>query len=82
MKQIIIAQRGWVFAGIVVADTKDIVVIQKAVNIRRYGTTRGLGQLALSGTTEETILDEFGTVSFHPLSIIARIDITAEAWEF
>lgn len=44
-KQIIIAQRGWVFVGDV-QRADDDVTITNAQCIRRWGTTRGLGELA------------------------------------
>lgn len=75
--QIIIAQRGWVFVGKVV-ENKDQITIEDAKNIRRWGTVKGLGQLAKEGPTEKTVLDEYGTVRLHPLSIVARIDVTTD----
>ena len=79
MKQIIIAQRGWVFVGLV-RRTKDEVVIDDAKCIRVWGTTRGLGQLALEGPLPETVLDEMGTVRMHPLTIVAAIDCAEGPW--
>lgn len=76
-KQIIIAQRGWVFVGIV-SDIDGIALIEKAKNIRRWGTSHGLGQLAKEGPTSNTVLDDYGTVRLHPLSIVARIDVTTD----
>ena len=48
MKQIVIAQRGWVFVGDV-TRTENEVVIEDAAVVRRWGTTAGLGQLAAKG---------------------------------
>jgi len=76
-KQIIIAQRGWVFVG-EVTNTAEEVVIEKARNIRRWGTANGLGQLAKEGPTSNTVLDDYGTVRLHPLSIVARLDVTTD----
>lgn len=52
MKQIVIAQRGWVFVGDV-ERTENEVVIKNAKNIRRWGTSRGLGELAQNGPQHE-----------------------------
>lgn len=40
MKQIVIAQRGWVFVGDVTRSENE-VVIENAAVVRRWGTTRG-----------------------------------------
>lgn len=72
-KQIVIAQRGWVFIG-QVTELDEHFLIQDCQNIRRWGTTKGLGEIAANGPTTNTILDEMGTVTIHKLSVIARID--------
>lgn len=79
MIQIVIAQRGWVFVGKVIASP-DEIIIENAKNIRKWGTTRGLGQLAQDGPTTETQIDEYGTVTIHPLAVIARINCNEEKW--
>jgi len=73
VKQIVIAQRGWVFVGDV-TRTENEVVIENAAVVRRWGTTAGLGQLAKDGPTEHTRLDPCHRVSLHPLTIVATID--------
>ena len=72
-KQIVIAQRGWVFVGDV-TRTENEVVIENAAVVRRWGTTKGLGQLAKDGPTKETRLDPCPTVRIHPLAIVAAMD--------
>jgi len=79
MKQIIIAQRGWVFVGDV-SITADQLVIKNASNIRRWGTTRGLGEIAANGPTKSTVLDAVGTVRIHALAVVASIDCDKEKW--
>ncbi len=78
--QIIVCHRGFVFAGFV-SDSDSEVVIRRAVNIRAWGTTDGLGQLAISGVTHKTVLDLCGTVRVHPLSIVCRLDSVELAYE-
>lgn len=80
MIQIVIAQRGWVFVGNVTA-TSDEIIIEDAKNIRKWGTTRGLGQIAQDGPTTETRMDDYGTVIIHPLAVIARIKCTVDKWK-
>ena len=79
MKQIVIAQRGWVFVGDVERSGDD-VTITNAQCIRRWGTTKGLGQLAIEGPQNSTVLDDMGTVRMHQLAAIAAIDCEARKW--
>ena len=78
-KQIIIAAERWQFVGDVSRDG-DHIVITNAKNIRRWGTTGGLGQLAANGPQSDTILDDYGTVRIHVLAVIAAIDCDEAAW--
>jgi hypothetical protein len=79
MKQIIIAQRGWVFVGDVERSGDDVTVTN-AQCIRRWGTTKGLGQIAKSGPTKTTVLDDMGTVRLHTLAVVAAIDCEESKW--
>lgn len=79
MKQIVIAQRGWVFVGDVERSGDD-VTITDAQCIRRWGTTRGLGELARGGPLHSTALDDMGTVRLHALAVVAAIDCEAGKW--
>lgn len=80
MKQIVIAQRGWVFVGDVARDG-DEVTISGASCIRRWGTTKGLGELASKGPQASTVLDPMGTVRLHALAVVASIDCEAGKWD-
>jgi len=66
--QIIIADRGWVYVGKPQRDG-EWIVIHDCYNVMRWGTTRGLGQLALEGPTKDTKLDLYGIVKVHVLAI-------------
>ena len=73
-KQIVIAQRGWVFLGVVQKVGVNFVIKEASV-IRSWGTTKGLGELAMSGPIKDkTILDKCPDVIIHELSIVARIN--------
>lgn len=73
-KQIVIAQRGWVFIGNVEKKESNFVIKDASV-VRVWGTTKGLGEIAKSGPIKDkTILDSCPDVTIHELSIIARID--------
>ena len=78
-KQIVIAQRGWVFVGDVERSGDD-VTINNAQCIRRWGTTRGLGEIAKNGPTSTTVIDDMGTVRLHALGVVASLDCEASKW--
>ena len=71
--RIVIAQRGWVFVGGYTEDG-DEVALTNAKVIRQWGTTKGLGELALNGPTSKTVLDDAGVVRMHRLAIVATLD--------
>lgn len=58
--QIVVLDRGFVYVGKVAVEG-DFVTITNARNIRKWGTSRGLGEL-VNGPTSNTVLDEVGTV--------------------
>ena len=62
MKQIIVAEAGWVFIGEVQETDEPGARLKNAAVIRNWGTTAGLGQIALSGPTKNTVLDPCGEV--------------------
>ena len=76
--QIVVCQRGFVFVGRATKEGSDLV-LRGAGNVRRWGTTRGLGQLAAEGPTDKTVIDPCGTVRVHELSVVCRIDCTCDA---
>lgn len=74
MKQILVVNARWVFVGDV-ADNVDEVTVTNAYNIRRWGTTKGLGQLAIHGPTSTTVLDECTTVVIPKSQILCRLHV-------
>lgn len=58
---IAVMDKGFVYVGDVSTDGQ-FVRIKRARNIRRWGTERGLGQLALEGPQENTKLDKCGDI--------------------
>lgn len=75
-KQIVVADRGWVFVGNVFSDLNGDKLINNAKVVRVWGTTKGLGELAINGPTEKTVLDDSGTVHVPARSVIAIFDCT------
>lgn len=57
--QIAVIEGGWVLAGDCL-EVGDLVKITDAKCIRRWGTNKGLGQIAESGPTGSTVLDPVG----------------------
>ena len=76
--QIAVLDRGFVYVGRCHMEGQTLV-ITNALNIRRWGTTRGLGEL-VNGPTAETKLDPIGTVRASERAIIHLIDVVEGAW--
>ena len=76
---IVVADRAYVYVGDIVYDDR-FCVITSARNIRRWGTTKGLGELALEGPKENTVLDLVGTVRIPSHAVISVIDAEAALW--
>lgn len=68
-KRIIVADRGWVFVGDCKDNEDGSVTIYNAQNIRRWGTTKGLGELT-HGALANTQHDSYGTVKCNPIITI------------
>ncbi len=78
-KSIVILQRGWIVVGDFTQEGSQCVMRNGSV-IRRWGTTKGLGELAVKGPLPETKLDPIPETTFHELTVIARIACSAE-WD-
>ncbi len=74
--QIVVLDRGFVYIG-KVEITKDFVIIGNARNIRRWGTTKGLGEL-IGGPVKDTILDDCGTVKAPMKAVIHFIQCSRD----
>jgi hypothetical protein len=78
--RILVLHRGWVVVGHYSA-TADEVRLDKAAVVRRWGSQKGLGQIAAGGPTAETVLDACGVVRVHPLAVVLSIQCEADKWE-
>ena len=78
--KIIILPRGWNMIGHF-SQEGSLCRLEKASVIRRWGTTKGLGELALKGPLKDTVLDPCPLpVEFHELTIIAAISCVEGVW--
>ena len=71
--KIFVVKLGWVLIGVEQSSINGIVTITDASVIRRWGTERGLGQLALVGPTKDTLLDPVGEVEISEHAVLMRI---------
>lgn len=77
---IVVADRGWVWVGN--ADQHgDIIVIEQARCVRRWGTTEGLAQLAQHGPQQETKLEQPSTVRVPLRSVVGVIPCEVASWK-
>lgn len=78
--KIVILQRGWVMVGRLERNGPDCKLHNASV-IRQWGTTKGLGEIAVNGPTSSTKLDKCGgLVDFHYLTIVAAISCDEGKW--
>ena len=78
--KIVILQRGWVMIGKLERNGTDCI-LHNAATVRRWGTTKGLGELASCGPLKDTVLDKcYGEVQFDYLTVIASISCKETSW--
>jgi len=78
--KIVVLQRGWIMIGRYSKDG-DICTLDNAQVIRQWGTTKGLGELALDGKQSSTKLDKAGHVEFHILTVVATLNCDDTKWD-
>lgn len=78
-KQIVVLNRGWVVVGDY-SENGETCLLENASVIRRWGTTKGLGELAENGVLEDTVLDPSPDIRFNKLTMVARMDVNMKAW--
>jgi hypothetical protein len=70
-QNIVVLDRGFVYVGSVV-EYPDRIRISEAKNIRRWGTTKGIGEL-VAGPTKDTVLDPVREVIVYRHAVIHLI---------
>lgn len=78
--QIAVIDSGWVMVGRLNLNT-NTVTLENASVIRVWGTSKGLGQIALDGPTAETKLDKIGTVQIERSQLKFLIECEDKKWE-
>ena len=78
-KRILILQRGWIVVGDVWKEGNYFYSDNTSV-VRTWGTTKGIGEIALNGPTSTTKLDPCGAFSVHELAVVGIIECDGEKW--
>lgn len=76
---ILVVQSGWVFVGTMSRGEK-IITLTDAACVRRWGTTKGLGELALGGPTKSTALEPCGVVQVPERAVHFWIPVEPAKW--
>lgn len=78
-KRIVVLQRGWVVVGDYTISGEEVVIENGSV-VRRWGTTKGLGEIAMKGPTPDTILDPIPELRVHRLGVVFTLQCKANKW--
>jgi hypothetical protein len=76
---ILVVEAGWVLVGEPFVGEKNIE-LQRAHVVRVWGTDKGIGQLALNGPTETTVLDKLGVAYVERSHLHFMIECDDKAW--
>ena len=77
---LVVLDRGFVYIGEVELTT-NFCVIRSAYNVRTWGTTKGLGELATDGPTSSSVLDKVGIIYAPMRSVIHLIKTDKAKWK-
>lgn len=78
--RICVLHRGWVLVGDYMRNGDFITLTNNHV-IRRWGTTKGLGEIAVGGPTSATVFDREPECEFHIAQCIRTIKCEGSKWE-
>ena len=78
--KIMVLQRGWVMVGRLERSGSECKLHQASV-IRQWGTSKGLGEIAMEGPKSSTKLDKCGgIVEFDYLTVVCSIACEESKW--
>jgi hypothetical protein len=77
--KIAVLDRGFVYVGRVSYEG-DFLILTNAKNIRKWGTTKGLGEL-VNGPLPDTVIDSVGVVRAPLRALISLIDVVGAKWK-
>jgi len=80
MKKICVLERGWVLVGDLDKEGDEYFLTNGHV-IRQWGTTEGLGQLAMHGVQPRTKLDKIPLTRFHKNQLIFSLACEESKWK-
>lgn len=80
MKKIVVLNRSWNVVGDLEIDG-DFYKVTNGSVIRRWGTTKGLGEIAMNGPLSETILDPISELVAHRDQVIFTLEIDQDKWK-
>jgi len=78
--KIAVLDRGFVYVGRVSDVDDNFLVLTSAKNVRKWGTSKGLGEL-VNGPLPGTVLDPVGTVRVPFRALMHLIDVSQSKWK-
>ncbi len=78
--RICVLHRGWVLVGDY-SRNGEFITLKNPHVIRRWGTTKGLGEIAVDGPLSKTLLDKEPESEFHITQCIRTIKCEVTKWE-
>lgn len=77
---LVVIDRGFIHVGHVIIKG-NFYSIPAGYTVRRWGTTKGLGELAMNGPLAETELDQNTEVMIHKDKVIFTMKCNEEKWK-
>lgn len=78
--KICVLNHGWILVGMLEKDGDDYLLINGHV-VRKWGTTQGLGELAMKGPLPETKLDKIPLAKFNKSQLIFTLNCQEDKWK-
>lgn len=63
------------------SDLDGWIKLESSYVVRKWGTTKGLGEIAQNGPTQDSVLDECPPMEIPVSAIINTIECDAKAWK-